>query len=452
MSNMAHDGASCWDSLPSVIMLEIFSYLKHKDRINASGVCKNWRQALFHPSFWKDITFIYEDSMSIPWARHLADCFALSVQNATIRCQTPHWSPELESLLRNFQDNRNLKKLIIEPTSSTFEWTTNLNDSCIWTERIYKSLLKIISTTKQLKVLTLGCNEDLSVRSRELIDTLILHHGKQLTHLGLASVKEDPENYESIHLNPIIFRQFESLVVLTLDYEHLNNILLDSLTSGTLERLVVHIHDWQYDHPGTSNESWQRFTLNNKRCGLRLNLLHAYVGVTILHSNILQPAMPLTHLRALFCESVNLRALFKLSSWYSSSLKSLVWIDSMDHDELEPPTDDYSVADSADALVLIAWRCLNLVEMVYIGHKYYQENLLAIARLRGHVLRRFEFAESNIISEDEFEFEKTKSEINEILGVNWKPFTDAELTPVLIDAVSGDSRDVIMPLVLEDAK
>lgn len=32
------DNGPCWDSLPSVIMLEIFSYLEHKDRINASGV------------------------------------------------------------------------------------------------------------------------------------------------------------------------------------------------------------------------------------------------------------------------------------------------------------------------------------------------------------------------------------------------------------------------------
>ncbi|XP_015119600.1 F-box only protein 33 [Diachasma alloeum] len=449
---MAHDGTSCWDTLPSVIMLEIFSYLKHKDRVNASGVCKNWRQALFHPSFWKDITFVYEDSMSIPWARHLAECFALSVQNATIRCQTPHWSPELESLLRNLRDNRNLKKLIIEPTSSSFEWATNLNDSCIWTDRIYKSLLKIITTTKQLKVLTLGCNEDLSVRSEELIDTLVLHHGKQLTHLGLASVKEDPENYEFVSLHPIIFRQFESLVVLTLDYEHLSDTLLESLTSGTLERLVVHVHNWRNDQPSTSNVSWQRFVHNNKRCGLRLNLLHAYIGVTVLDSEILRPAMPLTHLKALFCESVNLRALFNLSSWYSSSLKSLVWIDSMDDDEAQPPTYNHSIADRTDALVLIAWRCANLVEMVYIGHKYYQENLVAIARLRGDVLQRFEFAESNILSEDEFEFEKTKSEISKILGGNWKPITDDELTPVLIDALSGDSRDVIMPLVLGDAK
>ncbi|XP_063984787.1 F-box only protein 33 isoform X2 [Diachasmimorpha longicaudata] len=412
-----------------------------------SRVCKNWRQALFHPSFWKDITFVYESCMSISWSRHLAECFALSVQNATIRCQTLHWSDQLESLLWNLRDNRNLKKLIIEPTSSSFEGSANCNDTSKRTDRIYKSLLKIIATAKQLKALSLGCNEDLSVRLEELIDTLILHHGKHLTHLGLASVKEDPENYEYVSLHPIVFSQFESLVVLTLDYEHLSDTLLESLTSGNLERLVVHVHNWRDDQPSTSNVSWQRFVHNNKRCGLRLNLLHAYIGVTVLDSAILRPAMPLTHVKVLFCESVNLAALFNLSAWYSSSLKSFVWIDSINEDEMWPLTDD-----RADALVLMAWRCPNLLEMVYIGHKYYQENLLAIARLRGDVLQRFEFSESSIIIEDEFEFEKTKSEIRKIMGANWKPITDAELTPVLIDALSGDSRDVIMPLVLRDAK
>lgn len=59
------------------------------------------------------------------------------------------------------------------------------------------------------------------------------------------------------------------------------------------------------------------------------------------------------------------------------------------------------IDNSPDALVLIAWKCSRFRELIYIGHKYYQENMLAIARLRGKALRRFEFADSDLIC-DEF--------------------------------------------------
>ena len=55
---------------------------------------------------------------------------------------------------------------------------------------------------------------------------------------------------------------------------------------------------------------------------------------------------------------------------------------------------------SPDPLVFVAWKCKKLVEIVFIGHKYAQENLLAIARLRGNTLHRLEFAESDIATEE----------------------------------------------------
>lgn len=54
---------------------------------------------------------------------------------------------------------------------------------------------------------------------------------------------------------------------------------------------------------------------------------------------------------------------------------------------------------SPDPLVLAAWRCKNLSEIVFIGQKYYSNNLLAIVRLR-HNLSRLELAESNIVYEE----------------------------------------------------
>lgn len=54
-----------------------------------------------------------------------------------------------------------------------------------------------------------------------------------------------------------------------------------------------------------------------------------------------------------------------------------------------------------DPLVLIAWKCTKLVEIVFIGHIYHQENLLAIARLRGNSLKSLVFAQRFIASDTE---------------------------------------------------
>lgn len=56
---------------------------------------------------------------------------------------------------------------------------------------------------------------------------------------------------------------------------------------------------------------------------------------------------------------------------------------------------------SPDPMVLVAWKCTKLTKMVFLGHKYYQENLLAIARLRGSTLKLLVFAKSDITSENE---------------------------------------------------
>lgn len=47
--SVEHYTYSCWNYLPSVILHEVFLYLETADRTNASSVCRNWREALYHP-------------------------------------------------------------------------------------------------------------------------------------------------------------------------------------------------------------------------------------------------------------------------------------------------------------------------------------------------------------------------------------------------------------------
>lgn len=455
------DNNPCWDNLPSVILQEIFSYLPHNCRLRASQVCRNWRYSLFHPRFWKKITFALKDEDSISWSRILGESFGLSVREVTIRCDTPNHSvEETLALLKKLSCNRQLRKLFLESTSSCFEYDDDDEDSQGYTTPLIKSLVKIIETSNHLEALSLGCIEELTASAGILLEPLRLHHAKHLTTLSLASVRDDPDDFDFEQFDyEFVFNSFIRLSILTLDYEFVSDYLLQALDNGIMERLVIHVHGWNDNYLGTTDSAWQNFIQKNPKCELRLNLIHSYNGIVMLDTDILRPSMPLTHLKVLFCENINIRALHRLSSWYSLTLKSLTWIDSMDHrqdpsNELAPLNEQNDRDSPPDPLVLVAWKCTKLVEIVFIGHKYYQENLLAIARLRGSSLKSLMFAQRYIVADSESWHmgETITQEIEEIMGPRWKLLSDADLPAVVNDPFGGDSREVIMPLVLCDQK
>ncbi|XP_048508438.1 F-box only protein 33 isoform X1 [Athalia rosae] len=448
------DNSPCWNNLPSVILLEIFSYLPHDEKIAASQVCRNWRYALFHPCFWKKMTFKFQiKEEGKTKARFLANCFGRSVREATIKWDTAgHCVNETSKLLTKLSFNIHLRKLFLEPSSCLFEWPTR------WTSPkdegraictpLMGPLLKIVKNALSLQALSLGCAEELAASAGLILSPLKQHQANHLTHLSLASVKYDPDDYILTELDTSVFRSFRRLSILTIDYDYVDDNLLKALDNGLMERLVIHVHGLEENHPGTTNDCWLSFVDKNPRCELRLNLLHSYDAVIVLDTDILKPAMPLAYLKVLFCESVNVRALDLLSGWYPHILRSVIWIDSVDSSQCMPAT---SEPDRPDPLVLLAWTCTKLTEIVFLGYKYFQEELLAIARLRGLTLKRLEFAERDLLT-DISSAEDITNEINEIMGGSWEPLSDINLPLVVMDPVVGDSIEVIMPMVLRDQK
>lgn len=96
-----------------------------------------------------------------------------------------------------------------------------------------------------------------------------------------------------------------------MDYDNLCDIMLESLQHvNNLLRLVVHLHGINDDHPGTTEEAWQMFRIQQPNCLLRLSLIHAFDEVAQLHDQILRDNMPLSHLKVLFCEKVSAPPIF----------------------------------------------------------------------------------------------------------------------------------------------
>ncbi|CAL4079249.1 unnamed protein product, partial [Meganyctiphanes norvegica] len=79
-----------WNLLPSVIVIEILSYLPLSSRISACSTCKSWRSALFHPSFWRKMTLVLKsaDWCAIERTRFLASWGVRKVRSCYLHLDT----------------------------------------------------------------------------------------------------------------------------------------------------------------------------------------------------------------------------------------------------------------------------------------------------------------------------------------------------------------------------
>ncbi|XP_044744406.1 F-box/LRR-repeat protein 21 isoform X1 [Coccinella septempunctata] len=443
-----------WSHLPDVVITEIFDNLNHTDRINVSSVCKHWRKNLYNKRWWKDITFTVEPD-KINKARYLIEAFSRIVSHATIKLNTfsTECMEEFVSLIQILADNPNLKTLIIEPTHCKFfEFPPveiikeNLeNDNAIIKNSIMKCLPK-------LNKFSIGCIEDLSNEVENFLKLLNRRHSERVTVLGLASVKDEPGKCKKVALRPSIFKPFSGLEILSIDYDEMSDEFLNNLHDATnLRRLVVHLHSIRPSHPGTSNETWQTFKETHPECEFRLTVIHAFKDIHNLHTKVLRKQMPLSHLKVFFCESVNISVLECLSQYYQDTLRSLIWVDSLNQEggtwAITTP-----FFETPDPFLLISWLCKKLEEIILYGYKYWEENLIAVARLRGPQLHTLEIAEDDILFSNK-SFSPHDTCLKDIplnLKRSWTPKKRSELHPVICNPTAGDSDEYLLPIVLAD--
>lgn len=82
-----------------------------------------------------------------------------------------------------------------------------------------------------------------------------------------------------------------------------------------------------------------------------------------------------------------------------------MWVDSLCHDECSwkiityMEESDHMDPAAPDPFVILSWVCKKLEEIILIGYKYQEEDLLAIARLRGTGLKRLEIAYDDVLTE-----------------------------------------------------
>lgn len=108
---------SGWAYLPNILLHDIFSRLSPTDRRRASSVCRAWRQALYHPSFWQNQCFSI-NPYDIQRHKYLTKACGHLVRNATVRYQSLSdvCVFEVAKLLQRMTKNYSIRSLMLEPS------------------------------------------------------------------------------------------------------------------------------------------------------------------------------------------------------------------------------------------------------------------------------------------------------------------------------------------------
>ncbi|XP_054278398.1 F-box only protein 33-like [Macrosteles quadrilineatus] len=451
-------GEVSWNNLPSVILNEIFSYLSHNDKVRASSTCSNWRLALSHPKCWRNVKFVVKPqdnfANSIARTRYLVEFAARKLHNAVITFDSmdPACVDEISNVIESLAENANLKSLFLNPSNCSLDCPSGQGDD--WSKYIESKfatpLINAIRKSHQMEALSLGCLEELiSSHAKNILELIVNKHANNIKVLGLATIKDYPDDYFITDLNIRLLKPLVNLQILSIDYCHVNDNLLHILGDTQLQRLVVHVHGIMDEHPGTTEGAWTYLTRKLPHCELRLTLIHSYDGVDVLHTKILRHAMPLTHLKVFFCEKLNIEAVHQLSL-YSDTLRSIWWVDSMSN------TGNHSLVESTlvNPFVMCCWRCHKLEELVFIGHKYLSLDVIAVIRLRGETLTHLCLAADDIAFQADPSVEPTlkelQQEISDHIGRPWTALVEPQLHPVIWNPTAGDSDEFVLPIVLKD--
>lgn len=112
-----------WAALPSVLVVDILSYLSHEDRLKATSTCKRWRNYLFHPSLWKKVHFEL-CANNRQKTRFLVDRCGRFVREVVIKFNSHSVSEvrEASRILSILEDNKSLQCFTLLPSSCHIEW------------------------------------------------------------------------------------------------------------------------------------------------------------------------------------------------------------------------------------------------------------------------------------------------------------------------------------------
>ena len=119
--------ATKWSSLPSIIIVDILSYLDLSERLNASTTCKRWRGCVLHPKLWRNIDLNLKiHSKRKSSVTDVSSRFAREIW-FNFHARNPVFVREFIDLLSSSSNNASLEGLHLHPSSFRVEWPERMH-------------------------------------------------------------------------------------------------------------------------------------------------------------------------------------------------------------------------------------------------------------------------------------------------------------------------------------
>lgn len=351
---------------------------------------------MFHPLFWTrlNIKFCLKKNC---WRRaeFLSKKCGRFVRYVTLEfdCTSAIIIQQCITVLNLLGENRQLQTLLLRPTACVVEWPvvangrSNENETSVAYDRFLEAIKQVIRTATHLEHLSLGCLEDLLQHSDHLLALLSLHHRHSLSHLHLASVKDNPDHYPIPEIRLGILSVFDRLRTLSIDYDYVCDHLLLLLADrvAPLSQLVLHVHGLEDGYQKSiKDSSWARLVSSAPQLRVALILLHTCEPWTAVEG-LLNPSMPLAEFRSYYCDAFRGEVLDHLWGRYAETLCTVAVVNALTEEEAVPQRTFSVRAESP--VVMLAWRCHRLASLRLVGHEIADTDLIAVARLRGPQLK-----------------------------------------------------------------
>ncbi|XP_042533793.1 F-box only protein 33 [Dipodomys spectabilis] len=429
-------------SLPSELIVHIFSFLSAPDRLRASASCSHWRECLFYPALWPQLRICLRVSPAeqprleflmrkCGWfVRELRVEFAAEnylsgggggpgdgggVETGTgggeeveaLQLSSP-WLEVLRTYLElvlcvlvSIRNNRNLQKFSLFGDISVLQQQGSLSNTYLSKvdpdgkkiKQIQQLFEEILSNSRQLKWLSCGFMlEIVTATSLSSLSNSIAH---TMEHLSLLD-NNIPGN--STLITAVELERFMSLRSLALDFcdftAEMARVLSDS-NHVPLQRLSLLVHNVSVMHKSLDNmpndEHWK--ALSRKSPSFRVYMMAFDIKSEDM-LKILKPSIPLERIHFdSYITCVSGAIVDLISRQYDKFLTHFILMNDVIDTSGFP---DLSDNRNEDPLVLLAWKCTKLSLLAIHGYTVWAHNLIAIARLRGSDLRVLEVTEESI--------------------------------------------------------
>uniref|UniRef100_A0A8B9FRH0 F-box protein 33 n=1 Tax=Amazona collaria TaxID=241587 RepID=A0A8B9FRH0_9PSIT len=486
-------------SLPSELVVHIFSFLAGPDRLRASAACSHWRECLFYPALWPRLRLSLRVSPAerprleflmrkCGWfVRELRVQFAADNYpssggggcggGAAVAAaasegaaaagdgEAPPLCPRWLDLLRTYlelvlcvlssvRNNRNLQKLSLFGDISILQQHGSISNTYLGKvdpdgkkiKQIQQLFEEILGNSRQLK--WLSCGFMLQIVTPTSLSSLSNPIANTMEHLSLLD-NHIPGNTTLI--TAVELERFVNLRSLALDFcdftAEMARVLADS-NHVPLHRLSLLVHSVSIMHKSLDSmpedENWKALTRNSTN-------LRVYIMAFDVKSDdmlrILKPSIPLERIHFdSYITCVSGAVVDLISRQYDKFLTHFILMNDVIDMSGFP---DLSDNRNEDPLVLLAWRCTRLSLLAVHGYTVWAHNLIAIARLRGSDLKVLEVTEESIdfdqgelADQDVDPVHNLIEQVSLGLGRPWHAVMDIELLSVFTEPTCHFYREM----------